>query len=130
MPAKKILVVDDEEVTLQLLLKRLNAEGFKLLEARAGQEAVEKAKIFSPDLILMDLILPDIDGAEAIRIIRNDPFMKKMPVIFFSSMVQDVEEVSDKKNIRIGTVEYPTFAKPLDFPALLAAVREALKNIS
>jgi two-component system cell cycle response regulator DivK len=76
-----VLVVEDYEDTQELYRELLTQHGFRAEGARTGEEAVEKALLLIPDLILMDLSLPGIDGYEATRLIRRDPRLEKTPIV-------------------------------------------------
>jgi len=100
---KKILIVEDDKFLRELIVKKLEKEDFQVIEALDGEEGVKKAKEEKPDLILLDLILPGIDGFEALSKIKEDPFISSIPVIILSNLGQreDVE-----KGLKLGAVDY------------------------
>jgi CheY-like chemotaxis protein len=119
----KILLVEDNEMNRDMLSRRLARNGYEVAVAVNGQEGVEKAQTETPDLILMDMSLPVIDGWEATRRIKADPRTAKTPVIALTAhaMVQDKE-----KALAAGCDEFDT--KPVELPRLLAKI-EALLNV-
>jgi len=83
---KTILVIEDERATLQLLTDRLSSEGFNVIEARDGEEGLQKALKEHPDLILLDIILPKIDGMVLLKTLRSDEWGKSIPVIILTNI--------------------------------------------
>ena len=122
MNFKKILVVDDDEEILQLVDQKLVAAGYPVISVKTGREAVYKAKDISPGLILMDIVLPDIDGAEAVKELQDDPITKGIPVIFLSGIVTK-EEGEEKPGVTVGGTRYPALGKPFSAQELLAMVK-------
>ncbi|MDP2652852.1 MAG: response regulator [Candidatus Omnitrophota bacterium] len=126
MDRKKILIVDDDTVILDILEKKLLAEGFQVIKASGGRESVTKAKYYLPDLILMDIVLPDLDGPEAVRLIRENPSLAHIPVLFLSGIVTN----SNKTNIGEITVagrQYQAVAKPFQYHQLHGEIMKILK---
>lgn len=82
MAKKTILVVDDEKDLLDLIEYNLKKEGFKVLKAENGKEGIEVAKEHKPDLVLLDIMMPKMDGLEAVEIMRKDDDLKRIPIIF------------------------------------------------
>ena len=106
---KRILVCDDDPVILRLLEVNLELEGFEVLTGNNGQEGVEVALREKPDLVILDIMMPRMDGYEACRRIKEDETTKHIPVIFLSAKAQaaDIE-----KGKSYGVAEYLT--KPFD----------------
>ena len=86
MSAIKILVVDDNDNVRSFLVLLLRSGGYETLEAATGEEAVEKAISWRPDVILMDIILPGINGVDATKAIRNNPSTAQIPIIAYSAL--------------------------------------------
>ncbi|MDD3375468.1 MAG: response regulator [Candidatus Omnitrophica bacterium] len=122
----KILIVDDEPDILKILEKELSAEGYDVLKAATGLQSIDLAKQDTPDLILMDMILPDMGGAEAIKAMKNYPELKNVPVLFITAMVKLEEETDDPLKINIDNSWYDTIAKPFDREELLKKIKETL----
>ncbi|MFQ5951841.1 MAG: PleD family two-component system response regulator [Candidatus Omnitrophota bacterium] len=119
--AERILVVDDEPHTVKMVESRLRANGFDVITAQNGAEGLEKARAESPDLILLDIIMPEMNGHETLSKLKESEETKSIPVIMFTSkgQVEDVEKAS-----YAGAVDY--IVKPFDPIALLNKIRKAL----
>lgn len=113
----KILLVEDNELNYDMLMRRLKRKGFNTILAVDGEQAIEKARSQNPDLILMDMSLPKIDGWEATRRIKQDPQTQSIPIIALTAhaMVGDRE-----KAIEAGCDEYDT--KPVDLKRLISKI--------
>jgi len=120
---KKILVVEDSERDRRLVNMMLRNKGYTVAEATDGMTAIEEAKRFLPDLILMDIKLPKIDGMEVTRILRRDRRFKFTPIIAVTAnaMRGDREEI-----LAAGCTEY--VSKPVRFRELLALIEALLAS--
>jgi hypothetical protein len=118
--APLILVVDDEPELRKLLRDQLEQEGFRVMEAGRALEAIELARERRPDLITMDLMLPDLDGFEAIRLLRGQPETRETPVVILSAV-----EVGPGDTRALGATVYLT--KPYGSAAMLRAIRSSLR---
>jgi len=100
---KTILVIEDDKFLRELISQKLTKEGFKLLEAMDGEEGVKKIQQEKPDLILLDLILPGLDGFEVLTQAKQDPALSEIPVIILSNLGQkeDIE-----RGLKMGAVDY------------------------
>ena len=121
--AKVILIVDDEPSNLKLTCALLQASGYKTIEATDGKQGVELAKARKPDLILMDIQMPDMDGLEATRILKADATTKNIPIVALTAyaMKGDKERV-----LEAGCDGYIT--QPIDIQELLKRVAEYLSG--
>ena len=117
----KILLVEDNEMNRDMLSRRLTRNGFEVVIAVNGQEGVDLATSSKPDLILMDMSLPILDGWEATRQVKANPATKAIPVIALTAhaMVQDKE-----KALAAGCDEFDT--KPVELPRLLEKIKALL----
>jgi two-component system cell cycle response regulator DivK len=114
----RILYVEDNEDNIYMLKNRLSRAGFTVIVATDGTQGVTMATTEQPDLILMDLTLPDINGEEATRRLKADPATKSIPVIALTANAM----ASDKeKAIAAGCDDFET--KPVDMPRLLGKIR-------
>jgi CheY-like chemotaxis protein len=106
---KRVLIVEDNPISLELLTELVQAEGHRVITALSGTEALSLARAELPDLILMDIQLPGLDGLTAIRILKADPETKEIPVVGISAhaLREDVERA-----LQAGCVAY--LSKPLD----------------
>jgi CheY-like chemotaxis protein len=114
---KKVLVVDDNESNLLLEKDLLEAAGYEVFEAKNAAEGIDAAKKEKPDIIIMDIRLPDMRGTEAAKIIRKGKEIKSIPVVFVTASVmkEDMEELKEMANA--GFISKPintrTFAKEI-----------------
>ncbi|MDD5409466.1 MAG: response regulator [Candidatus Omnitrophica bacterium] len=119
---KKILTVDDEVDFLKILKLRLEANGYEVITAFDGEEALEKIKSQSPDLVILDIMLPKLNGEEVCRDIRKDPVLNKIPIIMLTGKCTDVDRIVGRV---IGADVYIT--KPFDFKELSSAIKKVLQ---
>ncbi len=119
-----ILIVDDEEDIRRVLGVKLIAEGYEVIKAKDGSEALRKAKKFVPDLILMDILMSDLDGSQIVKMLRVDDRTKEIPVIFLTGMLTPEETQSESTGLRVDNIFYPTLAKPFNAETLLGAIDE------
>ncbi len=101
--AKKILIVEDDKFLRELIAKKLTKENYDTVEAIDGEEGVKKVKEEKPDLILLDLILPGIDGFEVLSRIKEDPVLAQIPVIILSNLGQR-EDID--RGLGLGASDY------------------------
>jgi two-component system cell cycle response regulator DivK len=119
--SKRILVIEDHEDNRRILRDLLTSAGYESIEAVTGEEGVALAEAHRPDLILMDIQLPGLDGYEATRRIKANPALRQIPVIAVTSYALSGDEVKAKE---AGCDAYVT--KPFSPRALLAKIREYL----
>tara|TARA_B100001175_G_C19459586_1_gene615802 strand:+ start:105 stop:470 length:366 start_codon:yes stop_codon:yes gene_type:complete len=119
----KILIVEDNEMNRDMLSRRLMRKGFEIVMAEDGQKGVDMSKSEKPDLILMDLSLPVMDGWEATSTIKADSETNSIPIIVLTAhaMAGDRERALDA-----GADEYDT--KPIEFKRLLGKIKEFLNG--
>jgi len=126
MPDKKILVVDDEEDVLQSIDNVLSNEGYDVTAVITGEEAINKARTLKPDLILMDIVLPDIEGPDAVRAMNEDPLINDIPVIFLSGIITRNQDNEPSSEIFIGDRRYIALCKPFSVQELMSEVRKMI----
>ena len=119
-PAKHILVVEDEESIRQTLRYNLSQEGFAVSEASTGPEALTAARKHRPDLILLDLMLPEMSGLEVCRVIRQE---QSVPIIMLTAKGTELDKVV---GLHVGADDYVT--KPFSLNELLARISAALRR--
>lgn len=119
----KILIVEDMESVINLLRSLLEREGFEVTTAQDGLEALEAVRREKPDLMLLDLILPGIDGLEVCRRIRADPVTTHLPIIILSGKEEETDKVI---GLEIGADDYIT--KPFQANELVARVKSRLRR--
>lgn len=120
-----ILLVEDNEMNRDMLSRRLQRKGYAVIVAEDGVEGVSKARDEMPDLILMDLSLPVLDGWEATRRIKADDATKAIPVIALTAHAMSSDR---EKALQAGCDDYDT--KPVDLKRLLGKIEAALSNQS
>jgi class 3 adenylate cyclase len=118
----RILIVDDNEMNRDILVTRLNTQGYELLQACDGEEALASATQHLPDLILLDVMMPKIDGMEVCRRLKADPQLPFMPIILVTAKAASSDVVA---GLEAGADEYLT--KPVDQMALVARVKSVLR---
>jgi DNA-binding response OmpR family regulator len=121
--SQKILVVDDDLDTLKLVGTTLEKQGFLIVAAKDGLEALEKVAQHNPDLILLDIMMPKMDGYEVTRRLRGDPATANIPIILFTAKAQVDDKVA---GLEVGADDYLT--KPTHPAELVARVRSILKR--
>ena len=119
----RILCVEDNEANLFMLQRRLTRRGFEVTIARDGAQSVEWAKTLLPDLIVMDLNLPGLDGWEATRRLKNQPETKHIPIIVLTA---DSKQKSREKALAAGCDEFEL--KPIDFEGLVGKIQSLLSR--
>ena len=116
----RILIVDDEHDFIELLQYKLAGHGYELIVANDGVHALSQARTQKPNLILLDILLPDLDGLSVCEILRRQPGTKKIPIIFMSALTGDITK-------RTATMQADDFfTKPLDLNRLEKRIEELL----
>ncbi|MFA5270815.1 MAG: response regulator [Candidatus Omnitrophota bacterium] len=118
---KKILVVDDSQDMRAILSMRLRVNGYDVIMAEDGQEGLDKTREEMPDLIILDLMLPKIDGYEVCRMLKFDDKYKNIPVIILSALDQQQDR---EKGVGSGSDAY--FIKPFDLELLLNKIQSLI----
>ena len=119
----RILLVDDEVQLVTMVQMRLEANGYEVVTASNGQEGLDKAKSENPDLIMMDVMMPKMDGYKVCGLLKNDTRYSKIPIILFTARAQqDDKELGGE----VGADAYIT--KPFEPPVLLAKIKELLNK--
>lgn len=123
-PEKKILIVDDDLVTLGILEKIFLSEGFWVAKTTSGREALYIADEFQPHVIILDIMMPVMDGTEAFEGLQNNPRTKEIPVLFLTSIISKKEETGKfSQNRRF-------MAKPIEKEKLIKEVEKCLEESS
>jgi two-component system, OmpR family, alkaline phosphatase synthesis response regulator PhoP len=123
MAKEKILVVDDEEDIVEMIKYSLVNEGYRVEYALTGEEALVKAAEQNPDLILLDLMLPGLDGLDVCRELKADPSTRQIPIIMITAKGEDADIVS---GLELGAEDYIT--KPFSLRILLARAKVVLRR--
>ena len=121
--AKRVLIVEDNELNMKLFNDLLEANGYGTIQTRSGVEAVELTRTHHPDLILMDIQLPEVSGLEVIRWIKEDEALRHIPVIAITAFAMK----GDEEKIRQGGCE-AYLSKPISVVRFLDTVRHYLSD--
>jgi CheY-like chemotaxis protein len=124
MPAPSILVVDDQPINVQLLKRKLEREGIQITAAYSGLEALESVRQKKPDLILLDVMMPDMDGIEVCQRLQADETTRGIPIIFITARAAKESKI---EGLSVGAVDYIT--KPIDLDETLARVQTQLRFV-
>ena len=116
----RILIVDDERDFIELLQYRLAGLGCEFIVANDGVQALTQARQFKPSLILLDILLPDLDGLSVCEILRRQPATKKIPIIFMSALTSDVT----RRTVAVQADDF--FTKPLDMERLQLRIADLM----
>jgi two-component system alkaline phosphatase synthesis response regulator PhoP len=122
-PKQKILIVDDEPDILELIEYNLKKEGYHVFLASNGQEAVTVAKKVIPDLIILDIMMPKMDGIEACRLLRSMPEFKNTFMVFLTARSEEYSEIA---GFNVGADDY--IAKPIKPRALISRINAILRR--
>lgn len=118
-----ILIVDDEDDILDLLQYNLGQEGFATEVARDGVEALEKARALHPDLIVLDVMMPNMDGIEACRRVRQDAHLRTTPILMLTARTEEEDQVA---GLDVGADIY--IGKPVSVPILISQTKALLRT--
>lgn len=120
----KVLIVEDEQDILQLVKHYLEREGFRVITAMSGREALKQVKEEKPDLVVLDLMLPEIDGLEVCKRLRSVPDTAMIPIIMLTAKAEESDTIV---GLELGADDYVT--KPFSPKALVARVKALLRRI-
>lgn len=120
---KSILVIDDEKDILKLLQYNLEKEGYQFLSAKTGEEGFEIARAKKPDLVILDLMLPGMDGLEVCKLLRSDNATRGLPVLMLTAKSSETDQIV---GLEIGASDY--ISKPFSVKVLLARAKNLLRN--
>ncbi len=123
MAKQSILVIDDEKDILKLLQYNLEKEGYHVLPAKTGEDGLELAKHKLPDLIVLDLMLPGIDGLEVCKLIRGQKSTSHIPILMLTAKSTETDQIV---GLELGATDYIT--KPFSIKVLLARVKNIFRN--
>lgn len=123
MAKEKIFIVEDDEDIVEMIIYNLKKEGYKTVAVLNGEKAVSLAKIERPDLIILDLMLPGMDGLEVCRILRNQEMTAQIPVIMLTAKSQETDKIV---GLELGADDYVT--KPFSPRELIARIKAVLRR--
>jgi len=125
MANESILVVEDEDDIRELLRYNLAKEGYRVVWAASGEEALKAVRVSLPDLVLLDLMLPGLDGLEVCRSLKQDPHTRNLPIVMLTAKGEEADIVA---GLELGADDYVT--KPFSLRVLLARLRAVLRRRS
>ena len=122
----KVLVVDDEPDVVDMLRMMLENASYEVISAYDGKEGIEKAKKEKPDAIVMDLMMPGMDGFKACKELKNDPELKAIPVLVLTAINRHFSDTEYAKSLGLGLVSDDYIDKPVDPNLLLRRIASLL----
>jgi two-component system, OmpR family, alkaline phosphatase synthesis response regulator PhoP len=125
MAKKRILLVDDESDLVEMVKMRLGANDYDVIVASDGQEALDKARSEKPDLIILDVMLPKMDGYKVCRMLKFDEKYRHIPIIMFTARAQESDRQTGEQ---VGADAYIT--KPFDPAVLLLKMKDLLNKVT
>jgi two-component system, OmpR family, alkaline phosphatase synthesis response regulator PhoP len=123
MASEKILVVDDEDDLLELIQYNLGKEGYRVQCVASGEDAIREARSMQPDLVLLDLLLPSVDGLDVCKTLKSDPRTRHIPIIMVTAKSEEADVVT---GLELGADDY--LPKPFSPRVLLARIRAVLRR--
>jgi DNA-binding response OmpR family regulator len=123
MPKKRIFVADDQEEVLSMLKELLTSKGYEVMASKDPEQLVKLIKSFKPNLILLDLLMPNLDGFEICRILNADSEAQSIPIIIMSGLS---DQVDIKRAYELGVVDY--LIKPFDLNKVVTQIEKAIAN--
>src|SRR5215211_712803 len=120
----KVLVVEDEETLVRNLAEKLKGEGFSVVTAGDGEDGLEKLRAEHPDLIILDIMLPKLDGLSLCRLVRRDPATAHIPIIMLTARGTEVDKIV---GLESGADDY--VVKPFALGEFLARVRAVMRRV-
>lgn len=99
---KKILIVDDDMTLRELYEERIRAEGYQIVSASDGEEAIKKANSENPDVILLDIMMPKINGIDVMKNLRSHDETKEIPIIILTALIQEIDKIKDMMGPKDG----------------------------
>ena len=123
MPKHRILVIDDEKDIVKLLQYNLEKEGYQVLSALTGEEGFETARSKNPDLVILDLMLPGMDGLEVCRLLKSDRQTRRIPILMLTAKGSEIDQVV---GLELGAADY--MSKPFSVKILLARVKNIFRG--
>lgn len=126
--SKKILVVDDEPDFVRIILAKLKNHGYEAISSINGKEAIQKAQLQQPDLIVMDIMMPDMEGTDAVRLLQADARTKDIPIIFISGAIVNLHEDEGTRQATINGKLFTAIAKPFKAERLISEIDKLVKS--
>ncbi len=125
---KKILIVDDDADLVELAANRLKKNNYDVITAHNGNEGFNKAVELQPDLIIMDVMMPDLSGGEVVKLLKTNYITREIPVLFFTVLATNLPSDSKLDEINVCGQLYPAITKPFEPNKLLSAIKSLLSQ--
>jgi CheY-like chemotaxis protein len=125
----KILVVDDDPDIIKLVQNRLEANNYRVISASDGEDGIKKAQQEKPDLIVMDIMMPHMQGGDAVRLLRADQLTKHIPIIFLSAVASNQPRAQAEESINVGGEFFTAIAKPFKPERLLFEITRLIGDV-
>ena len=116
--AKRILVADDDAILISMMKFNLEKKGYTLIAARDGEEALKKARRLKPDLVILDVMMPKLDGDQVAAMLKSGPATKHIPIFMLTNLIPE-------RGARSAAMEN-AFCKPVDFEKLFSQIKRVL----
>lgn len=124
---KRILVVDDDPTSLKTIESMLVSGGYTVKALSRADDIVRHVQEFTPHLIVLDFIMPQVDGNQAVKKVKKDPMVSGVPIIFLTALKMRDEDRGVDLDINVDGVSYPTLTKPVDLKTLIAEIERLAK---
>ena len=124
--SKKILVVDDDPTSLKTAESILTTAGYEVKTSADAEEIEKLVKDIAPDLIVMDLMMPNVDGNQAVKKLKDNPALKGVPIIFLTALQMRDEERDLEFEVTVDNTSYRTMTKPVDAKALITEIQRLI----
>ncbi|MBI4309909.1 MAG: response regulator [Candidatus Omnitrophica bacterium] len=124
----RILLIDDDRDMSHLTSTALMKKGHEVLCFQEAKKGIEEAKRQKPHLILMDVMLPGMDGGQAVKQLKMDPDLKDVPVVFLTALVSADKEGPEEVGIKVDGLTYKTLGKPYEIEQLLKTVEDIVRK--
>jgi len=121
---KTLLVVDDRSDVVEVVKSRLQANNYQVIVASDGREGIKKAQQYKPDLIVMDILMPNYSGGEAVKVLKSDAATKHIPVIFLTAAASSVADGEEPGRVCVDGQFYPALGKPFKPEKLLFEIKK------
>ena len=122
----KILMIDDDQNLTKLVQNHLNKLGYSVLTANSSETGLNAAKENYPDLILLDIMMPGINGVDAVKMIKSIPIVRDIPIIFLTGLVTPNKNNQDEEKILVDNTYYESIGKPFEMSDLLEKIEANL----
>lgn len=123
---KRILVVDDDADIVELVKNRLEDNNYEVIFANSGDEGIRKAQHNKLDLIIMDIMMPEMSGGDAVRVLRSSKDTKNIPILFLTAVTSAIPQGNEFKGVNVDGEFYTAVAKPFTSEKLLLEVNKML----